>query len=107
MYVLNKYCEVLIKPSQSLTRKVPNVHLQRHITSYYFYVLRTDMKLNCWPDFVTLVWTESTLQADTSLFRLGNCFPSSVTAGEAVFHVYFSDCNFRMLVSSNITGHCE
>lgn len=60
------------------------------------------MKLDCWPDFVTLVWTESRSEADTSLFRLGNCFPSSLTAEEAVFNVYFSDCNFRRLVSSRM-----
>uniref|UniRef100_A0A3Q1I155 ZP domain-containing protein n=1 Tax=Anabas testudineus TaxID=64144 RepID=A0A3Q1I155_ANATE len=60
-----------------------------------------DMKLNCWPEFVTLVWTENRVQADPSLFRLGNCFPTSVTASEAVFNAYFNDCNFRMLVTGD------
>ncbi|KAK2821955.1 hypothetical protein Q5P01_022020 [Channa striata] len=63
--------------------------------------VHADMKLKCWPDFVTLVWTESRSQADTSLFRLGNCFPTSVTAREVVFNVYFNDCNFRILVTGD------
>ncbi|XP_059200634.1 zona pellucida sperm-binding protein 3-like [Centropristis striata] len=60
-----------------------------------------DMKLDCRVDFVTLVWTESRSQADTSLFRLGNCFPSSITAREAVFSVDLNDCNFRRMVTGN------
>ncbi|KAE8291334.1 hypothetical protein D5F01_LYC10932 [Larimichthys crocea] len=60
-----------------------------------------DMKLDCHPDFVTLVWTESRSQADTSLFRLGSCFPTSVTAREAVFSVDFNNCNFRRMVAGN------
>ncbi|XP_026169939.1 zona pellucida glycoprotein 3f, tandem duplicate 1 [Mastacembelus armatus] len=60
-----------------------------------------DMKLDCWPDFVMLVWTDSRSQADTSLFRLGNCFPTRFTAREAVFSVYFKDCNFRRMVSGD------
>uniref|UniRef100_A0A7N8WN58 Zona pellucida glycoprotein 3f, tandem duplicate 1 n=1 Tax=Mastacembelus armatus TaxID=205130 RepID=A0A7N8WN58_9TELE len=46
-----------------------------------------------------LVWTDSRSQADTSLFRLGNCFPTRFTAREAVFSVYFKDCNFRRMVN--------
>lgn len=68
----------------------------------------TDMKLDCRPDFVTLVWTESRPQADTSLFRLGNCFPTSVSDREAVFSVDVNDCNFRRLVSSVLLpANCE
>lgn len=58
----------------------------------------TDMKLDCRPGFVTVVWTESRSQADPSLFRLGNCFPTSITAREVVFSVDFNDCNFRTMV---------
>uniref|UniRef100_A0A669B2N5 Zona pellucida glycoprotein 3f, tandem duplicate 1 n=1 Tax=Oreochromis niloticus TaxID=8128 RepID=A0A669B2N5_ORENI len=32
---------------------------------------------------------------DTSLLRLGSCFPTSLTDREAVFTVDFNDCNFR------------
>nr|XP_020460216.1 zona pellucida sperm-binding protein 3-like [Monopterus albus] len=60
-----------------------------------------DMQLECWPDSVRLTWAESRSQADTSLFRLGNCLPTSVTATEAVFTVYFSDCNFRTMVTGD------
>ncbi|XP_070830811.1 zona pellucida sperm-binding protein 3-like [Chaetodon trifascialis] len=60
-----------------------------------------DMKLDCRPDFVTLVWTESRSQADTSLFRLGNCFPTSLSAREAVFSVDLNDCNFRRMVTGD------
>uniref|UniRef100_A0A3Q0RD76 Zona pellucida glycoprotein 3f, tandem duplicate 1 n=1 Tax=Amphilophus citrinellus TaxID=61819 RepID=A0A3Q0RD76_AMPCI len=52
-------------------------------------------------NFVTLVWTDSRSQADMSLFRLGNCFPTSFTHREAVFTVDFSDCNFRRVVTGN------
>ncbi|XP_044224925.1 zona pellucida sperm-binding protein 3-like [Thunnus albacares] len=60
-----------------------------------------DMKLDCMPDYVSLVWTESRSQADTSLFRLGNCFPTSSSAREAVFNVDLSDCNFNRMVSGD------
>uniref|UniRef100_A0A4W6CPT2 Zona pellucida glycoprotein 3f, tandem duplicate 1 n=1 Tax=Lates calcarifer TaxID=8187 RepID=A0A4W6CPT2_LATCA len=60
-----------------------------------------DMKLDCRPGFVTVVWTESRSQADPSLFRLGNCFPTSITAREVVFSVDFNDCNFRTMVTGN------
>lgn len=57
-----------------------------------------DMRLDCRPDFVTLVWTESRIHVDPSLLRLGSCFPTSVTAMEAVFSVDLNDCNFDRLV---------
>ncbi|KAJ4920771.1 hypothetical protein JOQ06_022623, partial [Pogonophryne albipinna] len=60
-----------------------------------------DMKVDCGPDFLTLIWTESRPQADTSLLRLGNCFPTSFSAGEAYFYVDFTDCNFRRLVTGD------
>ncbi|XP_039999946.1 uncharacterized protein LOC120799110 [Xiphias gladius] len=60
-----------------------------------------DMKLDCGPDFVTLVWTETRSQADMSLFRLGSCFPTSFTAREAVFSVDLNDCNFRKMVTGD------
>lgn len=63
----------------------------------------TDMKLDCMSDSVTLVWTANGHQEDTSLIRLGTCFPTSVTQREAVFSVYFSDCNFRRLVTNGPT----
>ncbi|XP_068594104.1 zona pellucida sperm-binding protein 3-like [Cebidichthys violaceus] len=60
-----------------------------------------DMKLDCGPDFVTLVWTENRPQADLSLFRLGNCFPTSFSATQAVFSVDVNDCNFRRIVTGD------
>ncbi|XP_070775519.1 zona pellucida sperm-binding protein 3-like [Enoplosus armatus] len=60
-----------------------------------------DMKLDCGPDVVTLVWTESRSQADTSLFRLGNCFPTSLSPREAVFSVDVNNCNFRRMVTGD------
>nr|XP_046265533.1 zona pellucida sperm-binding protein 3-like isoform X2 [Scatophagus argus] len=60
-----------------------------------------DMKLECRPDFVILVWTESRSQADLSLFRLGNCFPTSFSARAAVFNVDVNDCNFRRMVTGD------
>lgn len=64
------------------------------------------MKLDCEPDFVTLVWTENRAQADTSLFRLGSCFPTSFSPREAVFRVDFNDCNFSRMVCKvpNVRG---
>ncbi|KAJ4937243.1 hypothetical protein JOQ06_001822 [Pogonophryne albipinna] len=61
-----------------------------------------DMKVDCGPDFVTLMWTESRPQADTSLLRLGSCFPTSFSAGEAYFYVDLTDCNFRILVTGDV-----
>ncbi|KAK5859623.1 hypothetical protein PBY51_021167 [Eleginops maclovinus] len=60
-----------------------------------------DMKLDCGPDFMTLVWTESRPQADTSLLRLGSCFPTSFSAREAYFYVDLTDCNFRRVVTGD------
>lgn len=59
----------------------------------------TEMKLDCGPDSVTLVWTDSRAQADTSLFRLGSCLPTRVSVREAVFSVDINDCNFSRMVS--------
>ncbi|KAM6989367.1 zona pellucida sperm-binding protein 3-like [Tautogolabrus adspersus] len=59
------------------------------------------MNLDCSPGFVTLVWTERSSQADTSLFRLGNCFPTSLSAREAVFSLDVNDCNFKRLVTGD------
>lgn len=56
------------------------------------------MKLDCEPGFITLVWTENRAQADTSLFRLGTCFPTSFSPREAVFRVDVNDCNFSRMV---------
>ncbi|XP_074506440.1 zona pellucida glycoprotein 3f, tandem duplicate 1 [Sebastes fasciatus] len=63
--------------------------------------VHADMTLDCRPDLVTLVWTESRAQADMSLFRLGSCLPTSLSVGEAVFSVDLNDCNFRRLVTGN------
>ncbi|XP_044075340.1 zona pellucida sperm-binding protein 3-like [Siniperca chuatsi] len=60
-----------------------------------------DMRLDCRPDFVTLVWTESRSLANTSLFRLGNCYPTSSSPREAVFSVALDNCHFRRLVTGN------
>lgn len=59
----------------------------------------SDLKLDCGPDYVTLVWSDSRSQADTSLFRLGSCFPTTFTPQEVVFNVELDNCNFRRLVS--------
>uniref|UniRef100_A0A3B5LDV3 Zona pellucida glycoprotein 3f, tandem duplicate 1 n=1 Tax=Xiphophorus couchianus TaxID=32473 RepID=A0A3B5LDV3_9TELE len=60
-----------------------------------------DLKLDCGPDYVTLVWSDSRSQADASLFRLGSCFPTTFTTQEVVFNVELDNCNFRRLVSGN------
>ncbi|CAL8347799.1 unnamed protein product [Merluccius merluccius] len=59
---------------------------------------KRDMKLDCTPDAVTLVWTETRSQRDLSLLRLGSCPPTSISTREAVFSVEFGDCNFRRKV---------
>ncbi|KAL6104826.1 uncharacterized protein ACO6RY_14469 [Pungitius sinensis] len=64
-------------------------------------LVNADMKLDCRPDAVTVVWTKGKSQADTSLFRLGSCFPTSFSATEAVFRVDFNDCSFRRLVTGD------
>lgn len=57
-----------------------------------------DMKLGCEPGYITLVWTENSAQADMSLFRLGTCYPTSVSPREVVFRVDVNDCNFSRMV---------
>ncbi|XP_075876690.1 zona pellucida sperm-binding protein 3-like [Nelusetta ayraudi] len=58
-----------------------------------------DMKKDCRDDHVIVVSTVKRPLVDPSLFRLGGCFPDSVTQREAVFHVHFNDCGFTRLVS--------
>ncbi|KAG7273902.1 hypothetical protein CRUP_025963 [Coryphaenoides rupestris] len=58
----------------------------------------SDMKLDCAPDVLTLVWTDTRSQSDLSLLRLGSCYPTSVSLREAMFSVEFNDCNFRRQV---------
>ncbi|KAK0149036.1 Zona pellucida sperm-binding protein 3 [Merluccius polli] len=60
-----------------------------------------DMKLDCTPDAVTLVWTETRSQRDLSLLRLGSCPPTSISTREAVFSVEFGNCNFRRKVTKD------
>ncbi|KAM9790563.1 zona pellucida sperm-binding protein 3-like [Syngnathus typhle] len=64
-----------------------------------------DVKLDCRPDFVTLVWKESRHHADASLFRLGTCAPVSASAREATFRVDYTDCNFRTMVTGDKVVH--
>ncbi|XP_077357022.1 zona pellucida sperm-binding protein 3-like [Festucalex cinctus] len=64
-----------------------------------------DVKLDCRPDFVTLVWTETRHHADTSLFRLGTCAPASSSVREATFNAEYTDCNFRTMVTENKVVH--
>ncbi|XP_054623904.1 zona pellucida sperm-binding protein 3-like isoform X2 [Dunckerocampus dactyliophorus] len=63
--------------------------------------VHAEMKLDCRPGFVSLVWTESRSRADPSLFRLGGCAPTSTTARSATFNVEFTDCNFRSMVTGS------
>nr|XP_057923672.1 zona pellucida sperm-binding protein 3-like [Doryrhamphus excisus] len=63
--------------------------------------VHAEMKLDCRPGFVSLVWTERRSQVDTSLFRLGSCTPTSTTAWAATFNVEFIDCGFRSMVTGN------
>ncbi|XP_041848015.1 zona pellucida sperm-binding protein 3-like [Melanotaenia boesemani] len=60
-----------------------------------------ELKLDCKPGHVTLVWMDSRSQADTSLFRLGSCFPTSFTSRDVFFSVEFNNCDFRRLVTGN------
>lgn len=62
------------------------------------------MKLDCEPGFVTLVWTDSRALADTSLFRLGSCPPTSFSPREAVFRVDVNDCDFSRMVGKASNG---
>ncbi|KAM3603963.1 uncharacterized protein V6R79_004626 [Siganus canaliculatus] len=64
-------------------------------------VVNADLNLDCRPDYMTLVWSERKTQIDPSLLRLGTCFPTSISATEAVFNVDFNDCSFRRLVTGN------
>ncbi|KAM9845458.1 zona pellucida sperm-binding protein 3-like [Aulostomus maculatus] len=59
------------------------------------------MKLDCKPDFVTLVWKAGKSHVDPALLRLGNCLPTSVSSRETVFKVELADCNFRRLVTGD------
>ncbi|XP_076018470.1 zona pellucida glycoprotein 3f, tandem duplicate 1 [Genypterus blacodes] len=69
--------------------------------SFLAAAVNADMKLDCGPDFVTLVWTESRSQADPSLLHLGNCFPNTVSGMEAKFNVDLGDCDFRKMVTGD------
>ncbi|XP_034038463.1 zona pellucida sperm-binding protein 3-like [Thalassophryne amazonica] len=60
-----------------------------------------EVKLDCKQNSVSLVWTDSGFDADPSLLRLGNCFPSSFLASDAMFKVDFDHCNFRKMVTGN------
>ncbi|KAM9428060.1 zona pellucida sperm-binding protein 3-like [Salvelinus alpinus] len=64
-------------------------------------VAQDDLKVDCGRDSVTLRWGAAQSQMDTSLLRLGGCYPSSISAGEAMFQVELSDCNFRRLVTGD------
>ncbi|XP_019720310.1 zona pellucida sperm-binding protein 3-like [Hippocampus comes] len=64
-----------------------------------------DVKLDCKPDFVSLVWTERRHQADMSRFRLGTCVPTSSSAREATFNVEYIDCHFRTMVTGDKIVH--
>ncbi|XP_019961368.2 zona pellucida sperm-binding protein 3-like [Paralichthys olivaceus] len=63
--------------------------------------VNADMTLDCRPDSVMLVWTESRTLVDPSLFRLSDCFPTSFSGRQVVFNVGFNDCSFRTLVTGN------
>lgn len=60
-----------------------------------------EVTLDCESDFVTLVWTESRPQFNTSLLRLGSCPPTSQSERRAVFTVGLNDCGFRMQVTGD------
>ncbi|CAF97713.1 unnamed protein product [Tetraodon nigroviridis] len=65
-------------------------------------LVQADMKLGCEPGYITLVWTENSAQVDMSLFRLGTCYPTSVSPREVVFRVDVNDCNFSRMVTGNV-----
>ncbi|XP_053294892.1 zona pellucida sperm-binding protein 3-like [Pleuronectes platessa] len=67
--------------------------------------VNADMKVDCRPDYVTLVWRENRNPVDPSHFRLGNCLPTSFSGREVIFTVGFNDCNFRRLVTGNQLIH--
>ena len=56
------------------------------------------MNVDCGPNGLTLVWTESRSLMDFSLLRLGSCQPTTVSSEAAMFSVKFVDCNFRRTV---------
>lgn len=62
-----------------------------------------DVTKDCRDDHVIVVSTVKRPLLDPSLFRLGSCFPNSVTQREAVFDVHFNDCGFTRLVTSCFT----
>ncbi|XP_024129292.1 uncharacterized protein LOC112147269 [Oryzias melastigma] len=64
-------------------------------------MVNAELRVDCRPDYMSLVWTDGRSQADPSLFRLGSCFPTTVGPREATFSVTFDDCNFRRLVTGN------
>ncbi|XP_056149849.1 zona pellucida sperm-binding protein 3-like [Lampris incognitus] len=64
-------------------------------------VVDAEVKLDCRPDFVTVVWTTARARVDLSLVRLGTCSPTSVSTREVVFSVEFSDCDFRRIVTGD------
>ncbi|XP_028329160.1 zona pellucida sperm-binding protein 3-like [Gouania willdenowi] len=63
--------------------------------------VNADMTVDCNPDSVMVVWTEHKPHVDMSLFRLGSCYPTRVTAREVVFNVDFNECNFKKLVTAS------
>ncbi|XP_061926757.1 zona pellucida sperm-binding protein 3-like [Entelurus aequoreus] len=63
--------------------------------------VHADMKLDCKPGMVSLVWTEGRSRVDTSKFRLGNCPPTATSAREATFTVELHDCNFMAMVTGS------
>ncbi|XP_068605433.1 zona pellucida sperm-binding protein 3-like [Brachionichthys hirsutus] len=65
------------------------------------------VKLDCRPDSVVLVWTESRSQVDTSLLHLGSCYPTSSSVREAVFTVDLSDCNFSRTVTGAVITYAS
>ncbi|CAL8322822.1 unnamed protein product [Arctogadus glacialis] len=64
-------------------------------------LVNADMKVDCGPDGLTLVWTEASSLMDFSLLRLGSCRPTAVSLREAMFSVEFGDCNFRRTVTKD------
>uniref|UniRef100_A0A671XF57 Zona pellucida glycoprotein 3f, tandem duplicate 1 n=1 Tax=Sparus aurata TaxID=8175 RepID=A0A671XF57_SPAAU len=100
-------------PKSGIKKHPPSVRRKCSVTMAFFWQgalllslaaavsVYAEMKLDCGPDSVTLVWTDSRAQADTSLFRLGSCLPTRVSVREAVFSVDINDCNFSRMVTGN------
>lgn len=59
----------------------------------------SDMKVDCEPGVITVVWTETGARVDTSRYRLGSCLPNSFSDRGAVFRVDVNDCDFSRMVS--------